>query len=443
MKTVNIILYGLFFTLAILLLCYAGTGYAYHDGGVARCEGCHTMHNSLDGAAMATKNGRVQFQAGPYLLKGSDSSSTCLNCHERAGDTAPNGYHISTADSDMPTGLPPIQLTPGGDFGWLKKTYNWTGEEGPETSRGERHGHNIIAIDYGYTKDTTHLTAPGGDAFQYPSDSLSCVSCHDPHGQYRRTSTGTIVKPAIGSSVLPIADSGSYDTSPDPTATTAVGVYRLLGGIGYQPKSLSGSYAFQYRSFFAVAPSTYNRSESATDVRVAYGNGVSPWCSNCHANMHPVLGSMYQYEHPVDSSLSPTVIPIYDAYKKTGDLTGLHSTAYLSLTPFQMDNTTNMTTLKNAVTSTAGPVSGDRIMCLSCHRAHATAWDSITRFPLGATFMTVSDGSGNPVYPDPSTNPVEAMGRTTQEYQQALYDRPASKFAVFQRVLCNKCHARD
>jgi hypothetical protein len=140
-----------------------------------------------------------------------------------------------------------------------------------------------------------------------------------------------------------------------------VGVYRLLGGIGYQPKSLSGSYAFTHKPFFAVAPEDYNRPESATDVRVAYGDGTSSWCSNCHANMHPVLGSSAQYEHPVDQALGP-VISIYNSYVKTGDLTGQESTAYLSLVPFQMGNTLNMTTLKNAVTSTAGPATGTELL---------------------------------------------------------------------------------
>jgi hypothetical protein len=62
---------------------------------------------------------------------------------------------------------------------------------------------------------------------------------------------------------------------------------------------------------------------------------------------------------------------------------------------------------------------------------------------MDGTFMTVADASGNAVYPDPGANPVEAMGRTTFEFQKALYDRPATKFAPYQRVLCNKCHAQD
>jgi hypothetical protein len=416
-----------------VLLSLPLTCQAFHEGGVGACEGCHTMHNSLSGKAAAAA--LPQFQAGDFLLKASDQSSVCLNCHQHAGDTGPNSFHISTSQSDMPTGAPPIQLSPGGDFGWLKKTYSWTGETGPQISRGETHGHNIVASDYGYVADSRLTYAPGGGSFQYPSNRLSCISCHDPHGRYRRDSTG-----AISTTGGPIIGSGSYNTSMNPFAKISVGVYRLLGGVGYQPKSLDGSYAFLYKSFFAAAPENYNRSEDTTDVRVAYGQNVSEWCANCHAQMHSTVGTLI---HAADQPMSATVLSIYNSYVKTGDLTGTQATSYLSLVPFQMGDTTDMPTLKGAVGSTAGPVSGDRVMCLSCHRAHASGWDSMMRFPLDPTFTTVADGSGYPVYPDPGTNPIQAMGRTTQEFQKALYDRPPTKFAAFQRTLCNKCHAQD
>ena len=60
-------------------------------------------------------------------------------------------------------------MTPGGDFGWLKKTYTWFNVVGSTTiqqSPGNRHGHNIVALDYGYDMDYDKPTAPGGS---YPS----------------------------------------------------------------------------------------------------------------------------------------------------------------------------------------------------------------------------------------------------------------------------------
>ena len=66
--------------------------YAFHDGGVAYCDGCHTMHNSSGNQPMMGSRGQgskpsnPQFTGVAFLLQGSDQSSTCLNCH--AGDAS-------------------------------------------------------------------------------------------------------------------------------------------------------------------------------------------------------------------------------------------------------------------------------------------------------------------------------------------------------------------
>ena len=69
-------------TVAAAALLLSSPAMAFHSGGVAECEGCHTMHNSLEGAAVTSA--LPQYQSGPYLLKGSDQSSACLNCHNSA-----------------------------------------------------------------------------------------------------------------------------------------------------------------------------------------------------------------------------------------------------------------------------------------------------------------------------------------------------------------------
>jgi predicted CXXCH cytochrome family protein len=153
-------------TATMLAVGLSGMAYAFHSGGVAECGGCHAMHTPKAG--------------GSFLLIGGDQSSTCLSCHMHAGDTGPSSYHISTADADLAAGVPPKQRTPGGDFGWLKKTYTFTVRNVATTEDGASHGHNIVAADYGFVADTRagFTTAPGGT---YPSSQLGCQSCHDPH----------------------------------------------------------------------------------------------------------------------------------------------------------------------------------------------------------------------------------------------------------------------
>jgi hypothetical protein len=414
---------------------------AFHSGGGGDCEGCHNIHSSNTGDI-----GISQSEGNIYLLKGSDQSSTCLNCHQNNDSTDHSDYYVSTAEADMPAGSPPAQLTPAGDFGWLKKSYSWDPASASMAgnSPGERHGHNIVAGDYGYMQDSIHPVAPGGS---YPSASLHCTSCHDPHGKYRRNNDGTITttgKPIIGS--------GSYSNSAEPDDNYAVGVYRLLGGIGYTPKSLS-AYAFVNGPPAAVAPDMYNRTETMTQTRVAYGGDMSEWCMNCHLSFDSG-GAGSSHLHPAGNSakLGTEISINYNSYINTGNLTGTAANSYLSLIPFEegLDDHT-LTTYsqlrahaRNDDSFLEGPHNNnENVSCISCHRAHASGWDGIGRYNFKSTFITVSDASGAASYPDTVINPESAMGRTSVETRKAYYDRPASTFGIYQRALCNKCHAKD
>jgi predicted CXXCH cytochrome family protein len=415
--------------LATFLLA-AGIGnttYAFHSGGVGYCDGCHSMH--------APKAG------GSFLLVGIDQSSTCLNCHERAGDTGPFEYHISTASADMPPGSAPKQRSPGGDFGWLKKTYSFTVDGALTAEDGSIHGHNIKAGDFGYVVDPANATAPGGT---FPSAQLACVSCHDPHGQYRRLSTGAIAKTGA-----PIIASGSYaaDATPGyaepPASGTALGVYRLLAGGGYT----KGGVTFNGNPA-AKVPAAYNRTEAVTQTRAAYGNSTSgghvawgTWCATCHGSMHS-LGS---YVHPVDQNINSTTAANYKTYVKSGNMAGDGVNGFTSLVPF-IEGTADYAVLalhaKDDDSVLTGPAgSSSKVSCLSCHRAHASGWEHALRWSMGGEFMVY-----NGLYPGTDTTPAApqlARGRTSAETQAAYYDRPVTLFASYQRIYCNKCHAKD
>jgi hypothetical protein len=406
----------LYVVMAVMLLATAPAGGAelFHNGGTGLCTGCHTT---------------------PPALIGSDPGSTCLICHKAPlGIQLPSGAYVAT---DVRTNSLCVQLPPGGDFCWLKKNYRWSLGVGKEDiSPGDRHGHNIVALDFGYGADATLITAPGGT---YPGSALSCISCHDPHGNYRRNADGT-----ISDSGLPIIASGSYSTSPSPTATGAVGTYRLLAGKGYQPKSLAGSYTFNADPPAAVAPPSFNRSEASADTRVAYGSGMSEWCQNCHGRFHSSTGGG-SGQHPAGASdrLPPDVINNYNFYVATGNVNGSPNAAYTSMVPFEM-GTKDYGALRNSASSTntdrSGPQGSAAVMCLSCHRAHASGWDSMTRWNTQSDFLVY-----NGLYPgvDNSSPPEYAQGRRAEETQKGFYDRPPSSFAPFQRSLCNKCHVKD
>jgi predicted CXXCH cytochrome family protein len=87
------------------------------------------------------------------------------------------------------------------------------------------------------------------------------------------------------------------------------------------------------------------------------------------------------------------------------------------------------------------------VMCLSCHRAHASGFNSMTRWSNSHELITtLASDNVTARYGDrniPALDNAIAMGRTSAEMQAAYYDRPASFFSPFQRSLCNKCHAKD
>ena len=414
---------------SLLVLMYSASPKAFHSGGVAECSGCHSMHSPAG-------NG------GNFLLVGTDASSACLTCHQNSGDTGPSSYHISTAvTGTLGTNQVPLQRTPGGDFAWLKKSFTFAGT----TETGESHGHNVVAADFGYAVDGHNSTAPGGT---FSANKLACNSCHDPHGQFRRNASNVIARTG-----QPIYASGSYPgTANEPTANESVGVYRLLGGNGYSQRdggvTFSGAPA-------AKVPSTYNRTEAATQTRTAYGiasgNGHATWgnwCSTCHPDMHSTASMGTNYVHPVDETLGSTIAANYNSYVKTGDMTGTSANAFTSLVPFAKSGTwADLSALAvNNDSKLDGASSSDHVTCLSCHRAHASGTIHALRFDLEYEFMTKGGqytGLENPQIVASSRGPTQARGRTIAEWQAHYYDRPATKFATYQRVLCNKCHAKD
>jgi hypothetical protein len=267
---------------------------------------------------------------------------------------------------------------------------------------------------------------------------LACTSCHDQHGKLRRLSTG-----AFAVTGAPIIASGSYNNSADPAAGQAVGAYRLLRGTG-SPASPASAGAVTFGTIFnAVVPSTYNKSDNTAPVKVAYGAGISDWCGTCHTDM--VSNTSAKHTHPTNVAFSSAIQANYNTYLGSGR-TG--ASGFDTLAPFQNDNLgaaagdyATLRTLDNNVNQQADGTS--RVMCLSCHRAHASGFEFMGRWNNAGEFIAV-DG----VWPgtdSPSSIASQAkyaQGRTVAE-TTAAYNGAQMHYSSYQRSLCNKCHAKD
>lgn len=414
---------------SVMTIGLAGSAFAFHDGGVAHCDGCHSMHNSADNQIGFDRNGNpTGAVANSRLMKGSDPSSTCLNCHARDG-----GYGVlSTAGTNK---------SQGGDFYWAKVDYTFN-SHGTKTSSKDNHGHNIVAADYGLAADTNtnNTNSPGGT---YPAANLGCTSCHDPHGKVDGgTSNGTAA----------ISVSGSYGAA-DPTDGSITGNYRLLGDVSYVTSGHAG---------FTNEPPVA-RANGSSGAWVDYGSGMSEWCANCHSGL--LFTDSSAGKHPAGNTVKlGGYVNNYNSYVATGDFTGDAEFAYDLLVPIEK-GTTDRTALGPVDTSVqetdpvtgalvVDPVTGDpvfvtniagadansNVMCLTCHRAHASAFDNALRWDYKNTEMIahspVEDAAT--IFSDGST-----AGSHSAYYAYGADVDVETEYGPYQRSLCNKCHARD
>lgn len=389
--------------LAACFFLFSGTAFALHSGGVAHCDACHSMHG---GAGNNVADGTGEFVAsdGQYLLNNASASETCLNCHSAAnGDS----YHTLSTNGNG--------KSQGGDFFWVTAAAAYDFSEwhnGPvATVDTDNLGHNVIAPSFGLNADATNTTAPGGGP---TASGFSCISCHDPHGQ---------VNGGTGNGTAAISASGSYGDA-DPVDGSILGNFRLLGADGYTPDS----YAHSIAAPIPVAASQNGGYGQSYGVSTDYGTGMSTWCLSCHPNF-----ASGNDMHPVNATFDSAT---YNAYVATGDFTGDPSAAtptggYDPLVPFAR-NESDRSALTPA--DPAAAAAGDTVMCLSCHRAHASAFDNILRWDNKVEFLAESRVLHQATTAVPSESAYYANGVTVDI---------ATTYGAYQRQLCNKCHVKD
>lgn len=314
-----------------------GSVHAFHDGGVANCNGCHIMHEET-------------VAGGGSLLLGDNASDLCLSCHAE-------GLGAVLGSDPL---IPPAEKGAGNFVFLLEDNLNDAPDGATNPIRGEAAGHSVVVPGRGLLPDSRNAVSPGGT---FPSSQLGCTSCHDPHGNAS---------------------------------------FRMLYGTGTIQGGLA-TFAFPSIDARGIRLSGVESNGNHT----AYRAGVSNWCANCHGNYHET--SFAGFEHPGDHNMSGATSPQYNRYD--GDdrpTSGTQTTAYLADVPFE-DPTA-------AVNSTQGPQGASRVMCLTCHRAHASSAPSAGRWDFNVALLE-DDGAVSQSYAIP--NP---------------YNSPA------QGTLCTKCH---
>ncbi|MBU0679926.1 MAG: cytochrome C [Proteobacteria bacterium] len=380
----------------------AGNAFAFHDGGVAHCDGCHTMHNSNNGAINAN-GGTVGTGITSTLTKGSDASSTCLNCHQGTA----GGYHVKTTTGPVDA----THTNAGGDFYWLTTDVRISTRS---TSLAADHGHNVVAADFGLVEDTVLTVAPSDGTVAYSASNLGCNSCHDPHGKKDNN-----INP------LPIGASGSYGNPITAPGQEIMGNFRLLGGVGYDG-GLGGGLSFSAGDPVAVGKNGIDHTD--------YGSGMSEWCANCHSGF-TAADTIATHRHPAgdNADLGAVIAANYNAYITTGDMGGDALTSFDNMVAFERGifdaENDGVPDGALSVTTTAGPDAASNVMCLTCHRAHATSSPNMGRWNLGMTLLVEEEAL------------AISDGFTSVQLNNGV--DISTKYGEYQRSLCNKCHVQD
>ncbi len=310
-------------------------------------------------------------------------AANCSGCHlahgsegQLVGPSADKGLLIAESPSDtcllchgrgsgrvfgVDPLVPPPETGPGNFVFLTEDNINDAPGGAFSPILGDAAGHNVVAPGQGLRADPRHALAPGGT---FPSFKLGCTSCHDPHGNAS---------------------------------------FRMLHGAG----SVQGGTATFTRPAPDAEGPAVGTPESATR-HTAYRAGVSDWCGNCHGQYHQ-SGSGSAFLHPVDRALGTEVARRYAEYE--GDAhprSGVEARSYLPQVPFEDPASTT--------SSTSGPRASSRLMCLSCHRAHATSSPAAGRWDFKVALLA-DDGRASGSYPIPNPYGGAAQG-----------------------PLCSKCH---
>ena len=312
------------------------------------CANCHVMHASQSGSDLS--------QERDSLL-----NSDCIGCH--------TGTNTGTFDGSI-TNMPFVHTTgttlAGGNF--------------KEAETNERFGHN----PQGVTADALYTAPPGWNSGFTDNGQvgtswgganvLTCAGvygCHGTHdtigvrGSHHNNSTGA-------------------RSAPGTVGTSFRFLYRVEGYEDSDYEYDTGADDHNVYSGESRSDGTTEAESSADDD--GDGTTISNFCAECHGNFHSGVNSSNGISdntdnffadpwirHPVDISMP---------------LTSEYTYSYNYTTPVASTDISNSSVNVNS--------SGDRIvMCLSCHRAHASPNYASMRFNYRGAGSTWVNGCAN------------------------------------------------
>ncbi len=329
-------------TLLVMGIIFVAIGMAvgYADAQISGpCSGCHTMHNSQDGAPMAQA-----FDGTPLATAQNNLTvSTCLGCH--------NGQAV---------GAPII-------FGTVTRTAGGTFADTVFTT--DQKGHNVKdLVDAGILTTGAESTAgmignpPGAEAGGYTEPTGLTLTCAGTLGCHGNHDAGA------GNSVTGFHH-GTYPNAYRFLRFYDGAAHTDIQGKGSPTWESGGATAANHNVYYALA-----------NDGVATRDSISSFCSLCHGDFHDdgdtMSGGVWT-RHPTEE-----VIPA------AWDAIGTGVTVDYERNPFAF-NGADYAALTPALAYDMP--NNPRVACISCHRAHASDEDDALRF----TYTDMVAGGGN------------------------------------------------
>ncbi len=323
--------YLISFFILSLLPVLTGAALAFVKSGY-HCSDCHTMHNSQDGqpAASRLNSSTYTFEAdttpNKFLLV-----SDCTGCHTSTGS--------STIVNDTPIVFNTFTLNnplAGGNYYYVKSD--------------DSKGHNIAGITP--PDAVLGLIPPGGAAM---TSQLRCAGESGCHGDRSAGNAYTALKGAHHAD-----DSGGVNGS------SAGLSYRFLNGVlgredaDWEQDNTNTSHN-EYKGSTALSPDT-----------------ISYLCSRCHGDFHAWAGGASEVGTSSPWLRHPTDI----ALKGSGE--------YANYTTYSMTAPVARPGPGNVPDTTRVRPGTDIVMCLSCHRAHASPYYKILRWDYRSSTLSTA-----------------------------------------------------
>lgn len=319
-----------------------------------QCADCHTMHNSQDGAPMASTGTFGEAIVADADPNGSLLSYGCIGCHTGTNATGAGPFVLSATAPTYGT-----DTLAGGNFYWVKT----------DASKG----HNVVGVG---AATETLTSVPGAGSATVPAiGALTCAGTMGCHGDRTVSDEfGSVGGGHHGSGGTPLADITKTYTAGD--ATDMSDAFRMLGGIqGVE----DADWEFTADGTMGSADHNLYYGVARTDEADVAAGSISSLCAQCHGDFHngannisaSTFGSPW-VRHPTDFDMS--------GLAATSEYSGYAS--YSLEAPVASDTMSVATVLTTIDHSGGkGTATGNAIVtCISCHRAHGSPYADLLRW---------------------------------------------------------------